>query len=100
MNVDGVFSFSAFILAKTRSASFFDNNRFINYSHYEFGKMFFIYHIVIFLAQIHKNVTEQLTNNTVSVQIFLALWIVRNQNACNSCVYYKTQQSAVYLLIV
>ncbi len=44
--------------------------RYLNDSHYEFGKMFVTHHIVTCL---YKNVTEQMTSNSVSAQIFLAL---------------------------
>ncbi len=30
--------------------------------------------LLFFILKIHKNVSEQLMNNTVSAQIFLALW--------------------------
>ncbi len=54
---------------------FVDNSRFINYSHYEFGKVF-VAHITLShscLIKINTNLTEQLTSNTVSAQICLAL---------------------------
>ncbi len=42
------------------SASFVGNNRFINYSNYEFGKMFLAR--ITRLVKFNKNVTEQLTS--------------------------------------
>ncbi len=38
-----------------------------------------MYRIVTCLLKIHKNVTDQLTSNTVSAQIFLALWTLANK---------------------
>ncbi len=67
MNVD---EFSAFILAETSRKSsvllFVDNSRYIN-------DVCRTYRIVT-CPKLHTNVTEQLTSNTVSAQIFFALW--------------------------
>ncbi len=80
--------FSAFILAETRrkiSVLLFVDNRFINDSHYEFGKIF-VAHIALSHAfkNVNKNVTEQLTSNSVSAQIFLTHWTL-NPGAASSC---------------
>ncbi len=49
--------------------------RYLNDSHYEFGKMFdariTLSHV---FKKTNKNVTEQMTSNNVLAQIFLALW--------------------------
>ncbi len=49
--------------------------RYLNYSHYEFGKMF---DARITLSHVfkknYKHVTEQMTSNNVLAQIFLSLW--------------------------
>ncbi len=58
-----------FILAETRRKIsvllFVDNSRYLNDSHYEFGKMFnariTLSHV---FKEINKNVTEQLTSNS------------------------------------
>ncbi len=42
------------------------------------------YHIVTCLKKIYKNVTEQMTSNSVLAQIFLALWTL-NPGAASSC---------------
>ncbi len=42
------------------------------------------YHTVTCLVKIHKNVTEQLTSNNVSAQIFLALWTLANKQIAPS----------------
>ncbi len=42
------------------------------------------YHIVTCLKKIYKNVTEQMTSNSVLAQIFLALWTL-NPGATSSC---------------
>ncbi len=57
------------------SASFVDNSRFINYSHYEFGKVF-VAHITLShscLIKINTNLTEQLTSNSFSTDLPRAL---------------------------
>ncbi len=56
---------------------FVDNSRYLNDSHYVFGKMF--------VARITlSRVTEQMTSNSVSAQIFLTLWTL-NPGAASSC---------------
>ncbi len=55
---------------------FVDKSGFINYSHYEFGKMF-VARITLLhpcLVKCHKHVTEQLTSNTVSAD-FPRVWM-------------------------
>ncbi len=58
--------------------------RYLNDSHYEFGKMFVAR---ITLSHVFKktntNVTEQMTSNNVLAQIFLALWTL-NPGAASS----------------
>ncbi len=56
------------------SVLLFVDTRFINDSHYEFGKMF-VTRIALSHAfkKINKNVTEQLSSNSVSAQIS-SLW--------------------------
>ncbi len=60
-------------------------SRYLNDSHYEFGKMF---DACITLSHVfkknYKNVTEQMTSNNVLAQIFLALWTL-NPGAASSC---------------
>ncbi len=82
MNVDG-----AFILAEARrktSVLLFIDSRFINDSE-EFGKMF-VARIALAHAfkKTNKDVTEQLTSNSVLEQIFLMLWTL-NPGATSSC---------------
>ncbi len=56
---------------------FVDNSRYLNDSHYVFGKMF-VAGITL------SRVTEQMTSNRVSAQIFLTLWTL-NPGAASSC---------------
>ncbi len=73
-------------------ASFFDN-RFINDSHYEFGKMF-----VACIALSHPlKIIKMLLSNCVSAQIFLTLFTLNPGAAsscsaftCHPCMYLKT----------
>ncbi len=59
--------------------------RYLNDSHYEFGKMFdariTLSHV---FKNTNKNVTEQMTSNNVLAQMFLALWTL-NPGAVSSC---------------
>ncbi len=59
--------------------------RYLNGSHYEFGKMF-VARITLSHAfkKIYENVTEQMTSNNVLAQIFLTLWTL-NPGAASSC---------------
>ncbi len=59
--------------------------RYLNDSHYEFGKMFVARITLLHVfKKANKNVTEQMTSNSVLAQIFLALWTL-NPGAVSSC---------------
>ncbi len=58
--------------------------RYLNDSHYEFGKMFDARITLSRLKKNYKNVTEKMMSNNVLVQIFLALWTL-NPGAASSC---------------
>ncbi len=64
---------------------FVDNSRYLNDAHYEFGKMF---DVRITLSHVfkktNKNVTEPLTSNSVSAQIFLTLWTLNPGSSCST----------------